>query len=163
MGMPLNGFDPSKHPDPDQRQVIPAGKYLAAIVDSQEKPNSKGTGAFLELRFQILDGEFKDTPLWSRLNLKNPNETAVRIAQSELGMICRAVGIDQPRDSSDFHDLPMVIDVTRVPRKDMPGEFSNEIRGYYSKHSGASTRAAAAPQRPQAAAATGPVDRAPWE
>ena len=165
MGMPLNGFNPSQHPDPDQRMTVPSGKYLAMITASEEKINSKGTGYYLELRLKIVDGEFKDTPLWARLNLKNPNETAVKIAQSELAMICRATGVDEPRDSSDFHDLPILIDVKKVARKDIPGEHSNEIKAYYNKLSGA----AQAPNPAQATPAVGQpatspgVERAPWE
>ncbi|RIK77249.1 MAG: hypothetical protein DCC68_17685, partial [Planctomycetota bacterium] len=37
-------------------EPIPAGKYLAMITDSEMKPTKNGTGHYLQLTFQILDG-----------------------------------------------------------------------------------------------------------
>ena len=100
-GFDANRVEPSKEFDP-----IPAGKYLAMITASEMKPNKAGTGQFLELTFQILEGEHKNRQLWARLNLSNPNETAMKIAQAELSALCRAVGVMTPRDSVELHNLP---------------------------------------------------------
>ena len=70
--------------------------------------------------------------LWSRLNLDNANATAVKIAQAELTAICRAVGVLAPNDSTDLHDLPLVIAVKCKKRADTD-EITNEIKGYSPK------------------------------
>ena len=146
-GFDANRVEPSKEFDP-----IPAGKYLAMITASEMKPNKAGTGQFLELTFQILEGEHKNRQLWTRLNLSNPNETAMRIAQAELSALCRAVGVMTPRDSVELHNLPLIIKVKCKKRKDTD-EISNEIRGYEKREAGGG--------RPQQAATATPPWRRP--
>ena len=54
----LNGFDANTVEPNADFEPIPAGKYLAAITDSVMKPTKSGNGNYLELTFQILEGEF---------------------------------------------------------------------------------------------------------
>ena len=147
----LNGFNASEV-EPAARFVpIPAGKYVALITESELKPTKAGTGHYLQLTFQVQDGEYKGRILWSRLNLDNPNATAVQIARSELSAICRAVGVMEPKDSVDLHNLPLVIDVKCRKRADTD-EITNEIGGYTKRE---------APARIAKASAPGAV--APWK
>lgn len=137
----LNGFnahevDPSVGFDP-----IPAGKYLAIISGSQMKPTKSGAGNYLELTFQILEGEFKGRLLWARLNLDNPKAETVKFARAELSAICRAVGVMAPRDSVELHNLPLIITVAHQKRKDTD-EITNVIKGY-AKKDGNGTRSPA--------------------
>ncbi len=122
-----NDVEPSKAFDP-----IPAGKYIAVITDSEMKETRAGTGRYLQLEFEITDGEFAGRKLWSRLNIENQNAEAVRMARADLSAICRAVNVLTPSDSIDLHNLPLVIKVHC--RKDKnTGEITNDIRGYESK------------------------------
>ncbi len=73
---------------------------------------------------------------WVRLNLENPNATAVEIARRELSAICRSVGVLVPTDSTDLHNLPCMIHV-RLKRRNDTGELQNEIKGYSRRESGA--------------------------
>jgi hypothetical protein len=108
----LGGFDANTVEDRKEFQLIPAGTWVEAMItNSEEKPNKKGTGKFVEFVFDIVSGPFKGYHLWTYLNLKNPNATCVAIAKSELKEICKAVGVDRPRDSVDLHNLPMMIKV----------------------------------------------------
>ena len=125
----LNGFNAHDVEPTAPFEPIPAGRYLAAITASEMKATQRGDGSYLELTFSILEGEYKGRTLWARLNLSNPNATAVRIAQSELSAVCRAVGVMQPRDSVELHNLPLVITVTVKKRTDND-ELTNEIKGY---------------------------------
>ncbi|MDW8243018.1 MAG: hypothetical protein RMJ88_07375 [Thermogemmata sp.] len=36
------------------------------------KPSKPGTGSYLQLAFQIIEGPYKNRFLWTRLNLENP-------------------------------------------------------------------------------------------
>ncbi len=128
----LNGFDANTVEPSSDFDAIPAGKYAAVITDSEVKPNKAGTGSYLQFVFQVIDGEYKNRILWARLNLNNPNATAVKIARAELSAICRAVGVLQPKDSCELHNLPLVITV-KCKKRDEGGEIVNEIKGYAPK------------------------------
>ena len=148
----LRGFDaaqvePSKSFDP-----IPAGKYLAMIVESSMEPTKANDGYFLKLVFQIIEGELKGRQIWARLNLNNQNELAVKIANAELSAVCRAVGVMTPQDSEQLHGLPLVIKVRCKKRKDT-GEIANEISGYEKRE--------AASGKPQQAQSQTPPWRRP--
>jgi hypothetical protein len=125
----LRGFDASKVEPRTAMDPIPAGQYLAVITDSAMKSNKAGTGQFLEVAFTIVEGEYKNRQLWARLNLVNPNDVAMKIAQAELSALCRAVGVLTPNDSVELHNLPLVIRVKCKRRKDTD-EISNEIAGF---------------------------------
>lgn len=126
-GFNANNVDPAVDFEP-----IPAGKYLAIITDSEMKPTKNGNGSFLELTFQVIDGPYKNRLLWSRLNLDNPNKQAVEIARAQLSALCRAVGVMQPKDSFELHNLPLQITV-KCKRREDTDEIVNEIRGYARK------------------------------
>lgn len=128
----LNGFNASEVEPTSNFEPLPAGKYLAAISDSEMKATKNGSGNYLQLTFTIIEGPYKNRVLWSRLNLNNPNATAVKIAQSELSAICRATGVMTPRDSVELHNIPLVITVKCRKRTDT-GDVDNEIRGYERK------------------------------
>ena len=115
-------------------EPIPAGKYTAVISDPEMKPTRNGTGSYLELTFQVVEGEYKSRKLWARLNLDNPNPLTVKIAQAELSSICHATGVMQPKDSIELHNLPLQVTVKLKKRSDT-GELTNEISGYSKKES----------------------------
>ena len=134
----LTGFDANNVDPATDFEPIPAGKYVAIITDSEMKPTKSGSGHYLELTFQVIDGPFKNRLLWSRLNLDNPNAQAVQIAQGELSAICRAIGVMQPKDSIELHNLPLLITVKCKKREDT-GDVTNEIRGYAKKEAATGT------------------------
>lgn len=151
----LQGFDANQVEPADDLEPIPAGKYIAVITDSEMKPTKSGSGNYLQLTFQIVEGEYANRLLWVRLNLDNPNATAVEIARRELSSICRSVGVLVPSDSTDLHNLPCCIHV-RVKRRNDTGELQNEVKGYASKDTVAAPIAATQ-------VATTPAATAPWK
>ncbi|MGE0609903.1 MAG: DUF669 domain-containing protein [Pirellulales bacterium] len=148
----LNGFNANQVDPTTEFEPIPAGKYLAMITDTEMKPTKSGAGSYLQLAFQVLEGEFKGRFVWARLNLNNPNATAVQIAQAELSAICRAVGVMTPGDSAELHNLPLLITVKCKRRADSD-ELTNEVKGY--------AKAEAEPGQPQQAVKNTPPWRRP--
>jgi hypothetical protein len=146
----LTGFDANKVEPARAFEAIPAGKYPAVITESAMEPNSKKTGHFLKLTFEIIEGPHKGTKQFARLNLDNPNAQAMQIARAELSAVCRAVGVLAPNDSVDLHNLPLIIHVKCKKRPDT-GDIVNEIGGYSKKEP-------APPASPPAAAGSTP----PW-
>jgi hypothetical protein len=145
----LHGFNANQVEPSTEFEPIPAGKYLAVITDSEVKPTKSGSGSYLQLAFQVIEGDFKGRFVWARLNLDNANATAVQIARAELSAICRAVGVMTPNDSVELHNLPLVITV-KCKKRDDTGDISNEIKGYAKRE--------AAVGQPQQA----PTNTPPW-
>ena len=110
--------------------AIPAGKYQAVITDSEFKPTRAGTGEYLQLEFEIIEGDYRNRKLWARLNLNNPNAEAVRIARADLAAICHAVNVMQSRDTMELHNLPLTVIVKCRKNQD---EIVNEIKGFAPK------------------------------
>ena len=80
----LSGFDAREVEPTVGFEPIPAGKYVAVITASEMKETKNKDGHYLELVFQIIEGEYKGRKLWGRLNLDNANPTAVQIARGQL-------------------------------------------------------------------------------
>ena len=143
----LNGFDARQVDPASDFEPIPAGKYLAIITESAMKPTKSGSGSYLELVFEVIEGQFKARNLWARLNLDNPNPLTVQIARAELSAICRATGVMQPKDSIELHNLPLLLTVKCKKREDT-GDITNEVKGYAKKEAAAGQPQQAASQTP---------------
>jgi len=151
----LAGIDTSNTEPEVGFEPMPAGKYPVMITASEIKQTKAGTGGYLQLRFDVIDGQFKGRVLFDRLNLWNPNEKAVSIAKSSLKAIEMALGLQGGvGDSSELHDKPLVANVKYKPAS---GNFDagNEIKGYeaYTAH---------APVQQQQAAQGSPSGM-PWQ
>jgi hypothetical protein len=149
----LNGFNAGEVEPTTPFDPVPAGKYLAAITGSQMKPTKSGDGSYLELEFTILDGSCKGRKVWDRLCLVHANQQTVKIARANLSALCRAVGVMQPKDSLELHNLPVLVMVKCKKREDT-GELTNEVKGYARKEA-----AAGQPQQAPAADNTPPWKR----
>ena len=155
--MDLNGFDASAIEPQTTYEPLPADWYKCVITDTEEKPNSKRTGSYLELKIEVIDGQYQGRLVFERLNLKNPNTTAVEIAQRSLSSICRAIGVNSPKDSADLRDKPMMVKLAVKPADGQYGA-SNEVKGY-----DAVDGATAAPAPAAAATASAGVNTPPWK
>jgi len=134
----LRGFDAQTVEPNDSFDPIPNGDYLCIITASEMKPTKAGDGAYLELELEVLDGPYKGRKLWDRLNLNNANDTAVKIAKGTLSSICRAVGVLQPKDSCELHDLPMLVKVA-CKKRDDTDELTNAVKGNKKREGAASS------------------------
>ena len=77
----LSFFDASQVEPMQPMTVLPRGRYNAMITASEDKPTKSGNGAYLQLEFTVIDGPCANRKVWARLNLDNPNATAVSIAR----------------------------------------------------------------------------------
>ena len=101
------------------------------------KATSTGNGSYLELKVQVLGGDYANRTVFDRLNLDNPNQQAVDIAYRTLSAICHAVGMGQQEveDSQMLHGRPFLFKVNERGARTDPTtgtryEASNEIKGY---------------------------------
>lgn len=134
--MELNGFDANNVEPSQSMDPIPAAWYKAVITESEEKPTKAQTGSYLQMTVEVIEGEHQGRKVFERLNLNNPNQMAVDIAQRTLSSICRAVGVMTPKNSADLHDKPFMVKVKVKPGDANYGP-SNEISEYGPVEKGA--------------------------
>ena len=123
-------FDASTVAKRDTFTLLPAGQYVAQIVDSEIVPLNSGNGSALKLTFQVLTEGHAGRKVWARLNVVHSNPMAEKIAQEELREILEAAGLARMNDSVELHNKPMSIRVKI--RVDESGKYEpqNEIKGY---------------------------------
>lgn len=99
---------------------LPLGKHPVVIIGSDLKPTKDNQGGFLELTMQAIDGPAKGIEQKDRLNLHNKNETAVRIANSQLAAYCHVTGVYAFNTTEELHGKPFVVEM--VARRDNPNQ-----------------------------------------
>jgi hypothetical protein len=109
---------------------IPPDKYEAHIVEAVVKITKAGTGQYLKLTFEVLEGEFAKRKIFMNLTVKNPSPKAQEIGLGQLSTLCKALGksgiVD---DSSELLNIPVLITV-RVEDSDYDGKPQNVIKGF---------------------------------
>lgn len=105
-------------------ETLPAGWYRAMIDESDVKPTKDGAGAYLQLRFSILDGWAAGRKVFIRLNIRNSNATTQEIALKALSAIAHAVNILHVQDSAQLHGIPLNIKLK--VRKDKDGQYDDQ-------------------------------------
>ncbi len=116
----------------DDFALIPVGEYPCMIVKSELKASKTG-GEFLLLEIDVIEGQYQGRKVFSRLNLVNSNPVAVKIARNELAKICLAVGVTDPKDSQDLHNIPFIGKIGVDPERD-GFKASNKMAGYSKKN-----------------------------
>lgn len=109
--------------------TVPAGWYNVSADESDLKPTKDGAGTYLQMRFNVLDGQYRGRKLFARLNIRNANAQAQEIALRQLSAIGHAVGVLHIQDSQQLHGLPLKVKV-KVRKGDGEYEDSNEIISY---------------------------------
>ena len=113
----------------DDYEVIPTNWYTAIIIASEMKENKARNGSYLQLSWQIVEGQYAGRTIFDRLNLNNQNQDAVRIARQALDKIRFATGRTTARDSMELHNIPVSIRVKIQPAKG-EWEASNVVGNY---------------------------------
>jgi hypothetical protein len=153
-------FDMSGYDAPPARAAfdpLPPGDYPAIITDSQMKDTKAGTGQYIELVMQIIEGEFSGRKLWERLNVVNQNKQAEDIARSQLKSLSGVCEVEPLRDTEQLHDKPFIVSL-EIDRKE---PTRNRVMGYKSVKSASAP--AARPVANPAAVAAPEAAKKPWE
>jgi hypothetical protein len=108
--MPIIEFDavePSEFA-PRTFEALPRGDYTAMITDSVLKETKAGTGQYIALTMEIIDGSYSGRKIWDNLNVKNANPTAEKIAQASLTRYFQSCGQDLERgaDTTALYNIP---------------------------------------------------------
>ncbi|AGC35756.1 single strand DNA binding protein [Rhizobium phage RHEph06] len=111
-------------------EAIPSGLYPVIITKTEEKPTKSGQGSYIEVEMTVQGGEFANRKIFDRLNIRNPNQTAVDIAYATLSAICHVTGVLNMTDTVQLHGRPFQAVVSKIPRDDRPDQMTNEVKGY---------------------------------
>ena len=163
-------FDPSSV----KPQFTP-GKYPVLIKTAEVRQTKAGTGHYIYLDMEILDGDGKGRHLFDQINIQNPSTQCVEIGLRTLSALARAIGLQTVTDTTQL--LNQVV-VAHVKVKDE----QNNIRTYsaasqapeaapvvYVDSSGPPAPAPEAsvapvtPTQPTAAKQTEPQEKPPWQ
>jgi hypothetical protein len=154
-------FDATSVAPQQSLSPIPAGTYVASIIESDVKTTKENTGQYIQAVFQVLDGQFAGRKVFGRINVRNQNAQAEQIGQAQLSALQHAVGVLRMDDTQQLHGRPVQIRVK--VRKDDSGRYedSNEITGYAAAPAGTTLPPAPAGQRPGFVAPPAPAAAAP--
>lgn len=123
----LNGFDANSVP---KSSAIPDGTQATClVVAASDHKTQDGTGAYMKLEIEVVEGPFKGRKVWPMFNLQNSNPEAVRIAQQQLSQLCLAIGCPTPNDSSELLNKPFRATFGK------PSEFNGEEQSRIKKYS----------------------------
>lgn len=152
--MPSIDFDVTQYEAPARSSFdpLPPGDYPAIVSQTDMKDTKAGTGQYIELTIQVIDGEFSGRRIWERLNVINPSEQTVQIARAQLNQLAQACGVNALKDTDQLLDIPFTLTLD-IDRKD---NTRNRVKGYSPASS--APRVAAKP----APAAASPQKK-PWE
>lgn len=143
---------------PQENTILPQGEYQMQIVQSELRTTKAGTGQYLWLEFDIVNGPCAPgRKFWDRLNIENPNEQTKKIALSQLLAICKAAGFAfPPADSQELHFKPIKVVIKHKENK--LGVLETRP-GYYGLTDTPKPTAAPAPVAAPAGAAPKPWER----
>ncbi|NDG48330.1 MAG: DUF669 domain-containing protein [Rhodospirillales bacterium] len=153
-------FDATGVPPAAPMELLPPGRYAAQIVNSEMRPTRAGTGQFLWLEMDVIEGAHQGRKIWDQLNLVNQSQQTVEIAQRTLSAICHAVGQLQVSDSEALHFRQMQVTLAVEPdsrdKHMQPHEQrkQNRVKGY-------APLGGVTPPRPAVPSASPPVRPAP--
>jgi hypothetical protein len=129
----MNGFNANEVPPAQDFEALPPARYEVMIVDSEMIETKAKDGHYMKLTMMVLEGPYKGRNLWTNLNLINKSDKAVQIAKGQLSSICRAVNVLTPKDSTDLHNLPLVV---RVDTRKEGDKTYNDVKGFYPRQGG---------------------------
>ena len=136
-------------------EPLPAGNYKCGITDREQKTTKAQTGSYLQLKIEVIEGHYTGRVVFDRLNLENPNATAVEIATRTLKSIGAALQVPL-HNSEELLDKPLMVKLAVRPASN-GYDASNDVKGYASAGAATAAPQAAPAAAPQAAAAP------PWK
>ena len=138
----LGNYDASNGETMRSGDCLPAGEYIACIVKSEKRDAKNRGNAYINLEFEVQDGDCRGRHFWTMLNLWNDNQQAVDIAQRELNSICHAIGRLRINDTEELHGIPMRVKLGI--KEDKQYGPKNVVKGYSSLNSAPASHHASA-------------------
>ena len=114
----------------DFNELMPDGEYSLTVIATEKRDNKAGTGSYILLTLEVASGKYERKWVREYLNLWNPNEQAVEIAQRKLGQLCKALGIEHLGDSDEL--LNRTVQAKIVTKPGSNGYDAQNVVAVYS-------------------------------
>ena len=127
------GLDTTQHERtaPTGGTPLPAGMYHGVITRTQLKDTKDGTGAYLEVEYDISHpSEYGNRKFWDRFNIQNKSAEATRIGKEQLSDLAKAAGLKILNEDTDLHGKEVAMVLRVRPPKDQ-FSASNECDKYW--------------------------------
>lgn len=124
-------FDPQSVEPAKEWEPVPPGLHPVLIRRAFMKRTKAGTGSYLQVEMDIVDGPAKGHKLVDRLNLDNPSEKAARIAAGTLSAICHSTGLVA------LSTEEQLINLTTIALVKIDKENQNDITTYLNQQQAA--------------------------
>ena len=121
-------FATSTVEQPRSFEPLKPGTYTATVSDIELKTTNAGTGSYLNLKIEILEGEYANRIVFEKCNIVNPSQVAQEIGQGKIGSLAAAIGmggVDVP-DTDVFLNKPIKVELKIQPGSNGYGP-SNEV------------------------------------
>ena len=156
--MGVFGFDTA---DVDtSSDLFPAGEHKVIATEAAVEKNKAGTGQYLKLTLQVIDGRFQNRLHWQYHNFLHQNETAQKIGQQQVAQFQEAIGVNDPESVSELCNKPLLMVIRhRIDKR------TNEERAEVAQYKPLrTTPAAAVSQTPGMTPEPVPsaADSSPW-
>ena len=106
-------FDPATQ-EGTSFDLIPIAIYVAQVIEACVVPaqTDKGPSHYIELTWQITEGEYENRFVWQRITFLHSNAQATMIGRKQFKDLCIATGIsEQVADVEVFKFIPCEIKV----------------------------------------------------
>ena len=116
------GFEAAES-DLSNKRVMPAGEYLAQLIDVNQIQARSGNMR-TSMTFHIMDGEYKGNETTLYFNIGHSNEKAREIAERQVKQMGAAMGVIGSLSSSAMLKKPFVL---ALKQKEYNGNVSNDF------------------------------------
>lgn len=129
-------LDPNVQEATDGFEVLPRGKYKMVIIGDELKATKAGTGKYLTVKLQVVEGAHAAKQVTDNINLANPSMMAQNIGQGTLKKICTLCGVQYPpQDTTGLYGKPIEvsIDVQTFKSNKTGNELQSNVVKSYGK------------------------------
>ena len=114
-------------PQSNEFKLLPMGEYVVAIVDAEIKESKKNSdNKYISATFEVVEGNYTRRKIFEMYNVINSNETARRIAYSQIKSIMEAI----KSNKTEFNTLEDIIaEISNKPMKCYVGIRKDEQYG----------------------------------
>ena len=145
---------------------IPAGEYRLKALEAEEKQNSANTGSYINVKFQVVGGDYDGRFIWNMFNINNQSEKAQQIGRQQLVAWATACGKPDADDTDKLLEKAFMASISIDPAKDGYAA-KNRIRAFLFEKAGAASGSAGKPSKPAASKPAAPSGGAkpanPWD
>ena len=128
-------FDITEVEEKTEYALLPEGRYRCIVSSSDIKENNAGTGDNLNLKIEIVSGEYAGRLVFENLCWRHESDKAVQIARARFAELCRAVGILAPADTEQLHDIPFDC-IIGIQKGSKGYSDSNKVKKYFPRSEG---------------------------